>query len=116
MRRLRQQVSKSASRIRRRVKSKRQTCADLRYLVSLESSAKKMKLPFIQRAGGNSIDKNTISPPDPASVLSGAGTESKIRNGEMAASPECRPESRNVLLVIDQRLSMYYGSRRKMKS
>lgn len=38
--------------------------------------------------------------------------ESVARNGEKASLPE----SRSVLLVIDQRLSMYYGSKQKMKS
>lgn len=97
------------------MKGKRQAFADLRYLVSLEPLAKKLKFPFIQRTGANSINDNAPRPPDPASALSAAAMESIPSNGEIP-SPRGQPESRNVMLVIDQRLSMYYGSKQKMKS
>src|SRR5579863_2377009 len=106
MQKIRKQLSHSGSRIRRRVRIKRQAFADLRYLVSLESLAKKLKFPFIQRGGGNPIDTNAPRLPDPASNLLAGGMESAPRNGEIAARPGVGAESRNVLLVIDQRLSM----------
>ena len=86
MRRIRNRVSPASSRIRRRTRTRRQAYADLRYLVSLEALAKKIKLPFI------------------------------ARNGQYTAPLESQPASHRVLLIIDQRLSMYYGSRQKMKS
>jgi hypothetical protein len=116
MRRIRKQDGRSASQIRRKVRIKRQAYAELSHLVSLESVAKKIKLPFIQRAQGNVIDSNAIKPPDPAATLPGSGLDSIPRNGDATVLPVSRPESHNVLLVVDQRLSMYYGSKQKMKS
>lgn len=86
MRRIQKRLSSAVSQTRRRARIHREAYADLRHLVSLEPLAKKIKLPFIPR------------------------------NGETAVAPEGRPASRNLLLIIDQRLSMYYGSKQKMKS
>jgi hypothetical protein len=115
MRRIPKQVSQSASRIRRRARTKRQAYADLRYLISLESLAKKIKLPFIQRAGADLVGHNS-SALDPTPTPSEAGLSSMGRSEGIATAAESRLESRNMLLVVDQRLSMYYGSKQKMKS
>jgi hypothetical protein len=88
----------------------------LRYLVSLETLAKKVKIPFIQRAGWNFIENDKSIPLGLPATLSDPAMEPKSLNGEVVASTECGQNLRNVLLVVDQRLNMYYGSRLKMKS
>src|SRR5215469_1527771 len=116
IRKMRKQGSQLLPRNRRGVKTKRQIYADLRYLVSLELLAKKLKLPFIQRAAGSFTGKDgsiQVSVPSPASE---PAVESIPHNGELTASPESGRNSRNLLLVVDQRLNMYYGSKIKMKS
>jgi hypothetical protein len=113
---MRKQGSQSPSRNRKGVKAKRQVYADLRYLVSLETLAKKVKIPFIQRASWNFIENDKPIPMGLPVTLSDPAVEPNPQNGGVAAPAECGRNLRNVLLVVDQRLNMYYGSRLKMKS
>src|SRR5579871_4864392 len=116
MQNMRKLGSQSAMRNRRTIKIKRQVYADLRYLVSLEILAKKLKLPFIQRAAGSFISKDESTPPGLPAIDSKPAVDAIPHNGEAAHAPERGCNSRDVLLVIDQRLNMYYGSKLKMKS
>ena len=113
MQKMRKQGSQSGPRNRKGLKTKRQIYADLRYLVSLETLAKKLKVPFIQRVGGSFVGKDESAPAGLPPTASETAAEPIPHNGEIIATGR---NPRNVLLVIDQRLNMYYGSKLKMKS
>lgn len=97
-------------------KSKRQMYADFRQLVSLETVVKQLKTRSARRKLADlSKPMSSDSPPpalDSFAFPPGAAREDSIsKNGNASA-----PVLSSVLLVVDQRISMFYGSKQKTKS
>ena len=101
--------------------AKRRLYADLRHLVFLETAARQLKLPPIQRGPARLAELGALKSRAFAlepQELSGA----EAPNNSVALPAEDHGQdgpdlSRySVLLVVDQRISMFYGSKRKTKS
>ena len=98
------------------IKTKRQVYADFRHLVSLETVVKQLKTRLARRkvsklATPMSLDSPAPTP-DSSAVHSGLTREdSSVKSGNVSV-----PVASNVLLVVDQRISMFYGSKQKLKS
>lgn len=94
-------------------KSKRQVYADFRHLVSLEVVVNQIKTrrkvpglakPMPLDSQAPALDSTSLRP-EPIRE------DSTAKNGNGSI-----PVSSNVLLLVDQRISMFYGSKQKMKS
>lgn len=97
-------------------KSKRQAYADFRYLVSLETVVKQLKTRLARRkiaelSKPTSSDSQAPALHSPAFQVELAREDSIAKNESASVSV-----SSSVLLVVDQRISMFYGSKQKTKS
>lgn len=112
---------KTTRKKRRGALAKRRLYADLRHLVFLETAARQLKLPPIQRGPARLAKLGALNPrgfaPEPQE-LPGAEAPDNSPAIETVNQKENgqEPSKYSVLLVVDQRISMFYGSKRKTKS
>jgi hypothetical protein len=97
-------------------KSKRQVYADFRHLVSLETVVKQLKTRAARRKAAE-LSKPAPSDSQAPAVNSSTVEPEPTREDSIAKNGNgSEPVSSSVLLLVDQRISMFYGSKQKTKS
>jgi len=92
--------------------------ADLRHLVFLENASKRLQLPPL-RHGPASDAELAASKAGPFALelpQALAPNQDRMPKSEKRDSSPLAPATCSVLLIVDQRISMFYGSKQKTKS